>query len=129
MMFMMPMPPTSREIDAIAPSTTLKIALVRCSWRNSASGIAISKSTTELCRRVSIRRTTSATPGTSVDCATRTMMRSSWLRLPRSRRCSSLAVSALSAVTTVTDRPPASTSRSVICARLRKRSSIVRTGT
>ena len=31
MMFMMPMPPTMSEIDAIAPSTTLKIVLVCCS--------------------------------------------------------------------------------------------------
>ena len=48
MMFMMPMPPTRSEIDAIAPSTTLKIALVRCSWCSSCSGTVTSKSTTEL---------------------------------------------------------------------------------
>ncbi len=31
MMFMIPIPPTTSEIDAIAPSTMLKIVFVRCS--------------------------------------------------------------------------------------------------
>ena len=31
MMFMIPMPPTMSEIDAMAPSTMLKIVFVRCS--------------------------------------------------------------------------------------------------
>ena len=64
MMFMIPMPPTISEMDAIAPSTTLKIVLVRCSCLSSSSGTVISKSTTVLCRRASIRRVISATAGT-----------------------------------------------------------------
>src|SRR6266581_2037307 len=55
MMFMIPMPPTTSEIDAMAPSTTLKMVLVRCSCFSSSSGTVISKSTTELCRRASIQ--------------------------------------------------------------------------
>ena len=79
MMFMMPMPPTISEIEAMAPSTTLKIVLVRCSCLSSSSGTVISKSITVLCRRASMRCVTSATPGTSAASFTRTMMRSSWL--------------------------------------------------
>ncbi len=42
MMFMMPMPPTSKEIAAMDPRTTLKIRLVRCAWRSNSSGTTIS---------------------------------------------------------------------------------------
>ena len=42
MMFMMPMPPTISEIDAIAPSTTLKMSFVCCSCLSSSSGTVIS---------------------------------------------------------------------------------------
>ena len=75
---MMPMPPTTSEIDAIAPSTTLKIVFVRCSCFSSSSGTVISKSVTSLCRRCSMRRTTSATAGTTVDLSTCTITLSSW---------------------------------------------------
>ena len=64
MMFMIPMPPTMSEMAAIAASTTLKIVFVRCSCFNRSSGTLISKSMTALWRRVSIRRSTSATPVT-----------------------------------------------------------------
>ena len=64
MMFMMPMPPTISEIEAIAPRTMLKIVRVRCSCLRSNSGTDTSKSTTVLCRRASIRCVMSATPGT-----------------------------------------------------------------
>ena len=77
MMFMMPMPPTTSEIDAIAPSTTLKIVFVRCSCLSSSSGTVISKSVTSLCRRWSMRRTTSATAVTAVDLSTCTITLSS----------------------------------------------------
>ena len=45
MMFIIPMPPTSKDMPAIAPSTKLKISLVRCCCFKSNSGIVISKST------------------------------------------------------------------------------------
>ena len=48
MMFMMPMPPTISEIDAMAPSTKLKIVRVRCSCLSSGSGTVTSKSITVL---------------------------------------------------------------------------------
>ena len=128
MMFMMPMPPTSSEMDAIAPSTTLKIVLVRCSWRSSSSGTVISKSTTVLCRRASIRCATSATPRTSLESVTCATIRSTWFRLVCSCRCSSLS-GVLSAVSTVTERDASSMSRCVTWPRFRNRSSMVRTGT
>jgi hypothetical protein len=78
MMFMIPIPPTTSEIDAMAPSTMLKIVFVRCSCLSSSSGTLISKSVTSLCRRWSIRRTTSATAVTSVERATCTITLSSW---------------------------------------------------
>ena len=125
---MMPMPPTTREMDAMAPSTTLKMVLVRCSCFSSSSGTVISKSTTELWRRASMRWTTLATEGTSFESLTRTMMRSSWLRLRRSWRSASLS-GALSAETKVKLRAAVSMSRWVSWARFRKRSSSVRAGT
>jgi hypothetical protein len=76
---MMPIPPTISEIDAIAPSTTLKIVFVRCSCLRRSSGTVISKSVTSLCRRWSARRITSATAGTTVDLSTCTTILSSWL--------------------------------------------------
>ena len=116
-MFMIPMPPTTSEIEAIAPRTTLKIVLVRSSWRRRSSGTVISKSMTPLCRRASIRWSTEATPGTIRESATRTMMRSSWLRLVRSWRCSSDSLE--SAVTNCPGRAASSMSRWVSWARLR----------
>ncbi len=109
MMFMIPMPPTTSEIEAIAPRTTLKIVLVRCSCRSSSSGTVISKSITPLCRRASIRWSTVAVPGTSRESAIRTMIRSSWFRLVRSWRCSSDSLE--SAVTKVPGRAASSMSR------------------
>ena len=42
MMFMMPMPPTSREMAAMEPSTMLKICLVRSARLSSSRGTTIS---------------------------------------------------------------------------------------
>jgi hypothetical protein len=78
MMFMIPIPPTTSEIDAIAPSTMLKIVFVRCSCLSSSSGTLISKSVTSLWRRWSMRRTTSATAVTSDEFVTWTITLSSW---------------------------------------------------
>ena len=44
MMFMMPMPPTTRLIAAIDPSTTLKICRIWSACRSSSSGTTTSKS-------------------------------------------------------------------------------------
>jgi hypothetical protein len=46
MIFIMPMPPTSKLIPAIAPRTILKMSRVRCSCFSSSSGTRISKSST-----------------------------------------------------------------------------------
>ena len=51
MMFMIPIPPTTSEIDAMAPRTMLKIDLVVAPACSSSSGTLISKSVTSLCRR------------------------------------------------------------------------------
>ena len=77
MMFMIPIPPTMSEIEAMAPRTTLKIVLVRCSCLRSISGTVISKSIMALCRRCSIRCSTDATAGTYFESPTRTMILSS----------------------------------------------------
>jgi hypothetical protein len=42
MMFMMPMPPTSREMPAIEPMITLKMRCVLWAWAKSSSGIITS---------------------------------------------------------------------------------------
>ena len=129
MMFMMPMPPTISEMEAMAPSTTLKIVRVRCSCLSSSSGTVISKSTTPLCRRASRRRITSATCGTMEASLTRTTMRSSWCGLVRSARFSGSSVSSPVVITTLASREAASIACEVSCARSRTRSSMVLIGT
>jgi len=42
MIFMMPMPPTSNEMAAMAPSTVLNICFVLSAWRSNSSGTIIS---------------------------------------------------------------------------------------
>ena len=42
MMFMMPIPPTSRDMAAMAPRTILKMRLVRSAWRSNSRGTTTS---------------------------------------------------------------------------------------
>ncbi len=51
MMFMMPIPPTSSEMPAMAPMTMLKMRWVFCRCFSRASGMVMLKSLTMLWRR------------------------------------------------------------------------------
>ena len=82
MMFMIPMPPTISEIDAIAPSTMLKIVLVRCSCLQQ----QLRHGDLEVDDRVVPARRASADHvgdrrHLKRESSTRTMILSSWLRL------------------------------------------------
>ena len=57
MMFMMPMPPTSSEIDAMATMTTWKIRRVRCCSASSSAGTSTLKSPAPRCAASSRPRT------------------------------------------------------------------------
>ena len=60
MMFMMPMPPTSSEIDASATMTKPKIRCVRRCSASSAAGTTSEKSSVSRCEALRMPRTTSA---------------------------------------------------------------------